>query len=395
MAESFDRVPDRRDPNLLNKWTNYPREAIPMWVADMDFQAPPAVRKALREAVDHGVLGYEMPSRALYETVAGRMQTLYGWKVEPDAIVAVTGIVSGFNIAVEAFCSQERGFLIQPPVYSEFHAVQSNLDISKVESPLVQSRRGNILHYEVDWDAFEQQAKKASIFLLCNPHNPVGMVYSRHDLKRMAEICEREGVLLVADEIHSELLLGDQKFTPLAKVAADVARRAITLVSPSKTFNIPGLFCGFAIIPDRALRERYTQLLDRRRLHVSSLGLIAARAAFSGQCEGWLAELRMYLTANRDFLVEYVKECFPDIRITRPAATYLAWLDCSELIRQGRITGSPFEFFLREAKVAFSDGALYGSAGSEFVRLNFGCTRRTLQQALGRVRDSLYRRKNG
>ncbi|HEX8990349.1 MAG TPA: PatB family C-S lyase [Anaerolineales bacterium] len=395
MAESFDRVPDRRDPNLQNKWTTYPREAIPMAVADMDFRAPPVVRKALRNAVDDGVLGYESASHALCESVAGRMLALYGWKVDPGAVVALPGIVSGFNVAAEAFCSDEKGYLIQPPVYSEFHAVQPNLGIPKIESPLEQSWRRNILHYEVDWDAFEKHAKRASMFLLCNPHNPVGMIYSRADLRRMADICQREGVLIVADEIHSELLLGGQKFTPLVKVSAELADRSITLVSASKTFNVPGLFCGFAIIPDLALRDRYAQVLEKRRLHVSSLGLIAARAAFSGECDEWLAELRAYLTGNRDFLVEYVTDQLPDIRITKPAATYLAWLDCSELVRQGRITGSPFEFFLNEAKVAFSEGAMYGTAGRDFVRLNFGCTRRTLGQALERVRDSLYRRKYG
>ncbi len=167
-------------------------------------------------------------------------------------------------------------------------------------------------------------------------------------------------------------------------------------MSPSKTFNVPGLFCGFAIIPDPERREQYAQTVDRLRIHVSSMGLFAAGAAFSGRCDGWLTQLRDYLTANREFLLDYVTENLPDIRITRPDGTYLAWLDCSELVRQGRIsTGSPFEFFLKEAKVAFGEGKIYGKENVDFVRLNFGCTRRTLKQALDRVRDTLYRRKNG
>jgi cystathionine beta-lyase len=233
------------------------------------------------------------------------------------------------------------------------------------------------------------------MFLLCNPHNPVGIVYSRRDLRRMAEICLAHDVLMVADEIHSELLLGGQAFTPLIKAHPEIRKRSITLVSPSKTFNVPGLMCGFAIIPDDELRATYNRMVEKLRIHVSSLGLIAAREAFSGSCDGWLAELLAYLTANRDFLVEYVSEYLPDIRITRPAATYLAWLDCSELVRKGIISGSPFDFFLKEAKVAFGEGKIYGEASAEFVRLNFGCTRRTLKQGLDRVRDSLYRRKHG
>ncbi len=394
MAKTFDRVPDRRDPNLLNKWTWYPSDVIPMWVADMDFRAPPAVLQALQKAVEHGVLGYEMPSRALRETVAARMDRLYGWKVDPDAVVTVTGIVSGFNVAARAFCAKRKGYLIQPPVYNEFHAVRTNLGLRQYEAPLLQTASGNILHYSVNWEAFEKQIGKTGMFLLCNPHNPVGAIYSRQDLLRMAELCLRHDVVIVADEIHSELLMGGAKFLPMAKISAEIAAHTVTLVSPSKTFNVPGLMCGFAIIPNAELRAQYVQVVEHRRLHVSSLGLIAARAAFSGQCDDWLKELLVYLTANRDFLVDYVGQYLPDMCVTRPDGTYLAWLDCSELVKQGRITGTPYEYFLKVAKVAFGEGKIYGEASSNFVRLNYGCTRQTLKQGLDRVRDSLYRRKH-
>ena len=395
MASVFDRAPDRRDPNRLNKWTWYPHDVIPMWVADMDFRSPPPVLAALHKAVDHGVLGYELPSRALLETVAGRMQRLYGWKVAPEMVVAVTGIVSGFSVAMRTLCTQKKGYLIQPPVYNEFHSLHANLGVPQYEAPLVASAAGNILHYEIDWRVFEQQVKRARVFLLCNPHNPVGIVFSRKDLRRMAEICLEHEVVIVSDEIHSELLLGDQRFSPLAKLSSEIAKASITLIAPSKAFNVPGLFCGFAIIPDAELRAEYAKTVDKLRIHVSSMGLFAARTAFSGECDEWLAELRTYLTANRDFLVDYATQYLPDVRITRPDATYLAWLDCSALVKQGRITGSPFDFFLNEAKVAFSDGKVFGAESAEFVRMNFGCTRKTLKQALDRVRDSLYRRKNG
>jgi cysteine-S-conjugate beta-lyase len=395
MDSSFDRVPDRRRPGLLNKWTRYPADVIPVWVADMDFRSPPPVLAALRKAVEHGVLGYELPSTALLGTVAARMNRLYGWKVDPDWVIAVTGIVSGFNVAARALCTEKKGYLIQPPVYNEFHTIQMNTGIPQYEARLVPVAKGNILHYEMDWDAFRKQARKARMFLLCNPHNPVGLIHPRKDLRRMAEICLEHGVRIVSDEIHSELLLGGEKFIPLASLSRDIARATITLVSPSKTLNVPGLFCGFAIIPDPELRAQYARVVEHLRLHVSSMGLFAARAAFSGECDDWLAELRSYLTANRDFLVNTVTQQMPEIRLTRPAATYLAWLDCSELVREGRITGSPFDFFMNEARVAFSDGKIYGEESAEFVRLNFGCTRRTLKQALDRVRNSLYRRKSG
>lgn len=391
MPYNFDRVPNRRNPARRNKWNYYPKDVLPMWVADMDFPAPKPILNALHRAVDHGVLGYELPPRSLQETVAARMARLYNWKVDPEAIIATTGIVSGFNVAARSFCTPKRGYLVQTPVYNEFHEVKNNLGIRQYNASLVETAKGNLLDYEIDWDIFEKQVKQAGMFLLCNPHNPIGKVFTRKDLARMAELCIANDVLIVSDEIHSELLLGDEKFVPMTKLSREIACHTITLIAPSKTFNVPGLFCGFAIVPDPGLRARYVEVVEHLRLHVSSMGLFAAQAAFSGQCDGWLRELRQYLTANRDLLVEYAREKLPDVRLTIPKATYLAWLDCGEFIKSGRIQGSPYEFFLKEARVAFSDGKIFGPDHADFIRLNFGCPRSTLMQGLEKVRKSLYR----
>jgi cystathionine beta-lyase len=385
MAYNFDRVPNRRNPDVLNKWTWYPKEVLPMWVADMDFPSPKPILDALHKVVDQGVLGYELPSVALKETVAARMDHLYRWKVKPESIVPVPGIVSGFNVAARAFGSPKKGYLVQSPVYNEFHEVKNNVRIPQFDAPLVKSVQGDILRYEIDWDAFRKQAKKVGMFLLCNPHNPLGIVFSRSDLLRMAEICVKNAVLIVSDEIHSELLLEDNQFTPLAKLSSKVAKQTITLIAPSKTFNVPGLFCGFAIISDKELREGYVKMVEHLRLHVSSFGLRAAQVAFSGRCDGWLRELQRYLKSNRDFLVDYVTETMPGVRITIPEATYLAWLDFTQL----DLKTSPYEFFLKEAKVALSDGAIFGESGKGHLRLNFGTSRRILTQALGRMRKAL------
>jgi len=385
MAYNFDRVPNRRNPNVLNKWTWYPKDILPMWVADMDFPAPKPILDALHKVVDHGVLGYELPSPALQETVAARMDRLYRWKVKPESVVTVTGIVSGFNVAARAFGSPKKGYLVQSPVYNEFHEVKNNVRIPQFDAPLVKSAQGNILYYEIDWDVFRKQVKRVGMFLLCNPHNPLGMIFSRKDLLRMAEICVENKVLIVSDEIHSELLLDDNQFTPLAKLSSEIAKQTITLIAPSKTFNVPGLFCGFAIIPNKELRERYVKVVESLRLHVSSLGLHAAQVAFSGQCDGWLRALRGYLKGNRDFLVDYVSETMPGVRITIPEATYLAWLDFTQL----NLKSSPYEFFLSKAKVALSDGAIFGESGNGHVRLNFGTSRRILTQGLERMRKAL------
>ena len=389
MTYNFDRVPNRRIPGVLNKWTYYPQEdLLPMWVADMDFPAPKPILDAIRAAVRHGVLGYELASSTLLETVAARMDRLYGWKVKPEWVVPASGIVSGFNVAARALPSSKKGYLIQPPVYNEFHELKNNVGLRQVDAPLVKEVRGNILHYEIDWDLFKKQAKKAGMFLLCNPHNPLGIIFSRSDLRRMAEICLENKVLIVSDEIHSELLLEDKKFTPIAKLSAEIAQNSITLIAPSKTFNVPGLFCGFAIIPNQALRSEYAKVSAHLRLHVASLGLRAAQAAFSGQCDDWLKELRGYLTGNRDFLIDHVTKNMPGVRVTVPKATYLAWLDFTQL----DLEKSPFEFFFEGAKVALSDGALFGEAGKGHARLNFGTSRRILKQGLDRMARALRSR---
>jgi cysteine-S-conjugate beta-lyase len=388
MANNFDGVINRRNPNNLNKWTTYPRDVIPLWVADMDFRSPKPILDTLHKAVDHGVLGYELFPKSLKETVAARMEKLYRWKVEPDAVIAVTGIVSGFSVAAREFCSPKKGVMIQTPVYNEFHEVKNNVGIPQINVPFIRYVDGNILRYEIDWGLFEKQARKTGMFLLCNPHNPLGIIFPRKDLLRMAEICIKNDVLIVSDEIHSELLLDDNSFTPMATLSREIANHTITLISPSKTFNVPGLFCGFAIIPNKELRLRYQMQVDHLRLHVSSMGLFAARAAFSGKCDEWLDDLRRYLTGNRDFLVDYVTENLPDVHLTIPQATYLIWLDVSAY----KLRRSPFDFFLKRAKVALSDGKIFGKGNEENVRLNFGCPRSILIEGLERMRKSLYRR---
>lgn len=385
MAYNFDHTPNRRDPNVLNKWTYYPKDILPMWVADMDFPAPKPILDELHKVVNHGVLGYELMPKSLKETIAARMDNLYKWKVNPDSVVAVTGIVSGFTVAAMAFGSQKKGILIQPPVYNEFHEVKNNVGIPQLDAPFVKRVEGNILRYEIDWGIFKKQAKKASIFLLCNPHNPLGIIFSRQDLLRMAEICIENDVLIVSDEIHSELLLDGSSFTPLAKLSPEIVQRTITLIAPSKTFNVPGLFCGFAVIPNKELREEYIKMVGKLRIHVNSMGLHAARVAYSGKCDGWLGALRKYLTANRDFLVDYVTQYMPDVRVTKPEATYLAWLDFSQL----KLKQSPFDFFMKKAKVGLSDGKIFGAGGEGHIRLNFGTSRRILEQGLERMRKAL------
>ena len=392
MTYNFDAIIDRRGTNST-KWRQYPADVLPLWVADMDFAAPEPIQAALQRFVGHGVLGYEFPGQELRETVAARMQTLYGWQVSPDAVVATPGVVAGFTLAANALCSAGQGLLIQPPVYPPFLKVSGSAGLLRQDARLAQLSDGSTLRYSVDFDIFQQAVHSAGaqtgMFLLCNPHNPTGQVYSQADLRRMADICLKNNIIICSDEIHSEILLGGAKHLPIAALDPEIANRTVTLIAPSKTFNVPGLFCGFAIIPNQDLLERYKKTVECMAMHVSSPGLAAAQVAFSGACDTWLAELRTYLTGNRDFLVKFVREQLPGIRTTIPDATYLAWLDCTELVKSGRISGSPQAFFLENAKVALNEGRDFGSGGEGFVRLNFGCPRSTLAEALTRMKSAL------
>ncbi len=392
MPSQFDKIIDRRPSNSI-KWHAFGEDVLPMWVADMDFAAPPPILDALHSATDHGILGYEFPNKKLRQNVAERMQKLYGWDVKTDDVVPIPGLVTGFNIAARISCKPSDGILIQTPVYPPFMKVQKNTDTVTQIAELKKIANEHTLHYEVDWDVFENavhsEDAKTSMFLFCNPHNPTGTIYSDDDLKRMVDICEREDIIICSDEIHSELLLDDNKHTPIAMLSHKAAQRTITLVAASKTFNVAGLFVGFAIIQNESIRRHFKAEAEKLTLHTNSLGHIASEIGFSGVCDDWLKELLDYLTENRNFLVNYVKENFPGVRITNPESTYLAWLDFSELIEQGKVTAPLQDFFIEKGKVAFNDGPTFGPGGEGFVRLNFGCPREVLVEGLERIKVAL------
>ena len=383
---NFAIVPNRRNPLVGVKWANYPRDVLPMWIADADFPTAPQIRSALHEQVEHGVLGYETPRRPFMEIIAARMKDLYNWEVDPDWIVYTAGVNNGYNIAARILCSSKKGYLIQTPVYNEFLETEYKTGLPQRVARLEKKVEGSRIKYEVNFEAFEKGVKRSGMFLLCHPHNPIGKIYSPDELKRMAEICLGNGVTVVSDEIHSELLLGGAKFTPLASLSPEIGKHTITLVSASKAFNVPGLACAFAIVPGEDLRRRFYDAASGMSFEIASPGLTAARVAYSGKADAWLKALRQYLTVNRDFVLEYVERDMPGVRATKPDATYLLWLDCSAL----GFEPSPYEFFLEKAKVALSGGGKFGKNNGQFVRLNFATSRRILKQGLDRMRDALY-----
>jgi cystathionine beta-lyase len=282
---------------------------------------------------------------------------------------------------------------MQTPVYFPFLKVHKNVGLTRQMAQLACKRDESTVSYQVDWDVFESAVNSGGsqtrLFLLCNPQNPTGQVYSWDELSRMAEICQKNDIIICSDEIHSELLLGGSKHTPIATLSPEIAARTITLVAPSKTFNVAGLFCGFAIIPDPGLRKRYQNTIERLTMHVASIAQVSAQVAMSGICDDWLSDLKEYLTANRDFVVGYVRQNLPGMRVTIPDATYLAWLDCNDLINSGKLEKPVCEFLIEKFKVALNDGAEFGPGGKGFIRLNFGCPRSTLEHGLERIRQAL------
>jgi cystathionine beta-lyase len=381
MTNDFDRLIDRRHSDSV-KWHHYGDDVLPMWVADMDFLSPEPVIRALRERAEHGVFGYGTDLPELRQVCVDRLAGLYGWQVAPQDLVFVPGVITGFNLACRAVTSPGDGMLVQTPIYPPILRVPGNVGLTCDEMELTRQPDGR---YTIDFDTFEKTiTDRTRIFVLCNPHNPVGRAFQRQELERMAEICLRRNVVICSDEIHCDLLFRGVQHIPIASLDAEIANHTITLIAPSKTFNIAGLQCSVAIIQNADLRKKFKVARVDLVNEANVLGLVAALAAYR-EGQEWLDELLVYLEANRDLLVQYVSEQMPGIRMGKPEATYLAWLDC----RQAGIPGNPHKFFLEQAKVAVNDGVTFGRGGEGFVRLNFGCPRSTLLEALDKMRAAL------
>jgi cystathionine beta-lyase len=380
MAYDFDALIDRRASDS-DKWHHY-GDALPLWVADMDFRAPEPVIRALRQRVEHGIFGYGIEPPELRPIIVERLRALYDWHVAPGALLFVPGVVTGLNQAVHAVTTPGDGVLVQTPVYFPMLWAPGNAGCTRDEMELTRRPDGR---YEIDYDAFEAAITgRTRIFLLCNPHNPTGRVFRRDELARVAEICLRHDVVICSDEIHCDLLFPGHPHLPIATLGPEVAARTITLMAPSKTFNVAGIHASVAIIEDADLREQFEAAAAGLVPHLDVMGFTAMLAAYR-HGQPWLDEVRRYLKAGRDYLFDYVETSLPGVTMARPEATYLAWLDC----RAASIDGNPHKFFLEKAGVALSDGETFGKGGEGFVRLNFACPRAILEEALERMAKAL------
>jgi cystathionine beta-lyase len=381
MHLNFNRLIDRKKTES-EKWLAYDEDVLPLWVADMDFAAPQAVIDALQERVEHGIFGYPREMPQLRQVIADWCLEQYGWEISTEAVLLIPGVVTGFNLAAQAVAEQGDGILFHTPAYPPFLSVAQNGGFVQQAIELVQSEDGA---YRPDNDSFRSLINSRSkIFLLCNPQNPTGRVFSQQELGEMAESCLRHQMTIISDEIHCDLVFKGKKHIPIASLDADIANSTITLIAPSKTFNIAGLEASAAIITNPEIRKK-VQLAGRGVIGwVNLLGQTAALAAYQKGLP-WLKAVLEYLEANRDFMDDFTRAELPGIKMNKPEATYLGWMDC----RQAGISGNPYEFFLKHARVALNDGARFGKGGEGFVRLNFGCPRVTLEEALNRMKEAL------
>ena len=377
----FDQPIDRRRCESV-KWLRYDQDVLPLWVADMDFRSPEPVIDALQERVEHGVFGYGTAPAELREVIVDRLQHLYRWHVSPDDLLFLPGVVTGFNLVCHALASPGEGVLIQTPVYYPILYAPADAGLTNDEMQLTRRSDGC---YEIDFDIFQRTiTDRTRVFILCNPHNPVGRVFRRDELEHMAELCLRHDIVICSDEIHGDLIFDDNQHLPIASLAPEIAEQTVTLMAPSKTYNIAGLKCSVAIVQNPALREKLKTTRAGLVAGVNILGYAAALAAYR-EGQAWLERVLSYVQANRDFLVDYVSKELPGVSMVPPEGTYLAWLSC----RGAGISDNPHQFFLEQARVALNDGAVFGQGGEGFVRLNFACPRSVLGEALDRMRAAL------
>ncbi len=373
LSFDFDRLIDRRNGDSL-KWNRYAdRDILPLWVADMDFSAPPVVLDTLHRRIDHGVLGYAKPWPSLVEATQAHLAAQYGWQIDPAWLIWLPGVVTGLSLACRIV---DGSVLTATPVYPPFLSVPGGAGrtLATVPLSLADGRWG--------WDFAAMEAAvtpTTRLLLLCHPHNPVGRVWDAKELDELATFCRRHDLLVCSDEIHCDLVLdAERRHVPFALACPELATRCITLMAPSKTYNIPGLACAFAIIADTGLRQRFTDAMRGIVADVNVLGLVAAEAAFR-HGEPWRLALLDVLRTNRDRVERAVSE-MPGLTMTHVEATYLAWIDA-----RGLGVADPAAYF-EQAGVGLSNGADFGNPG--WLRLNFGCPTATLETALRRLHEA-------
>lgn len=381
----FDAPVDRRGTSSF-KWDFLKKvfgseDVLPMWVADMDIKAPPSVVESIVRRARHGVFGYTARPAELYEAAMRWFESRYGWKIERDWILATPGVVPALDLAIEAYTKPGDGVIIQPPVYYPFRDSVRRSGRRLVNNRLI--RNGG--RYLIDMDGLERDCRRASMLVLCSPHNPVGRVWRREELEQVVKVCSESGVTIFSDEIHADIVFPGSAHVPTASLGESAAAATVSAFATSKTFNLAGLQLSLTVISDSALRERFREVLDRFHMGMSNIFGIAATTAAYAHGAPWLDSLLEYLDGGFDLLAEGL-DGIPGITMTRPEGTFLAWLDCSGL---GMDDDSLEEFFVHRARLGLNRGSTFGPGGEGHMRMNLACPRQTLATAIKRLEGAV------
>lgn len=387
MKYDFSRPTDRRGTDSY-KWDSAPEaDIIPLWVADMDFETFPGITEALQRRVAHGIFGYTRVPEAYYEAVCRWFDKRHGWHINREDIIYTSGVVPAVSAVIKALTLPGDQVIVQGPVYNCFFSSIRNNGCEMVSNSLIYNKEE--LRYEIDFDDLERKLKheRARLMLLCNPHNPGGRVWTRDELTRVAELCHKYGVRVVSDEIHCELTLYDNEYVPFGSLPDELSRGSITCCSPSKAFNTAGLQIANIVCRDAEVRNRIDRAININEVcDVNPFGVIALQAAYSDEGYEWLTQLRKYISANYDLLMERFARELPKCKVMRMEGTYLAWIDCSELhIPSDEIE----EMLMHENKVWVNAGSMYGAEGAAFIRINMACTSELLNEGITRMVNGL------
>lgn len=391
---NFDKIINRKGTNCLKYdfavERGKPAEVLPLWVADMDFQVSEEITKSLHVAVEHGIYGYTQPKDPYYNAIMNWMKKNHQWETKREWIVKTPGVVFALGAAVKAFTKPGDAVLIQNPVYYPFTNIIRDNDRRVIDNTLVYEKRvtEGKSQYSIDYEDFERKIVQENIklFILCNPHNPVGRVWTREELQYLGEICLRHHVIVVSDEIHNDFVYPGFEHTVFANVDPRFTEFTVTCTAPSKTFNLAGLQISNIFIPNETLREAFQKEIDKTGYdEPNALGAVACEAAYRGGQE-WLDQLRAYLLENLNFLRAYLQEKIPQIHLVEPEGTYLVWLDCSELGISGKELD---QFIVEKAGLWLDGGAMFGPSGADFQRVNIACPRATLELALDKLKAAV------
>lgn len=385
MKYDFDQVIDRRGTDavkLEDMKTVWGRtDLIPLWVADMDFATAPFIVDAIRKRCENPVMGYTSKPESYFQAIINWVKMRYDLQVEKEMIQFVPGIVPGIGMAMNALTERGDKVLVQPPVYHPFMWVTERNGRTLILNPLKWEGEG----YRMDMDAFRQLIKGCKLFILCNPHNPGGVVWKEEELREIAEICYEEGVLVFSDEIHADLTLPPYRHTPFAKVSEKARMNSVTFMSPSKAFNMPGMTASHALIFNPKLRRRFRMFMEACELDLGhAFAFLSIEAAYSHGTE-WLEQCLAYIQGNIDYVDHFLKTHAPKIKALRPQASYLVWLDCREM---GMSQEALNDFFVDKAHLGLNDGAMFGEVGTGFMRLNVASPRSVIEKAMNQLAEA-------